>query len=104
VRFTKNLRGSRFAGFLLFAWHDGRESRQRLQYSAAVTLFYPQMRTPSQEESAMAADKQHDQSRENDEEDQDEASPEENPPPQTWKHPDDGKSLSDQDQEWPLKP
>ena len=26
------------------------------------------------------------------------------PPPQTWKHPDDGKSLSDQDQEWPLKP
>lgn len=52
----------------------------------------------------MAAEKQHDQSRENDEEDQDEASPEENPPPQTWKHPDDGKSLSDQDQEWPLKP
>ncbi|MEB0077650.1 hypothetical protein QN386_08490 [Pseudomonas sp. CCI3.2] len=27
-----------------------------------------------------------------------------NPPPQDWKHPDDGKSLSDQDVEWPLKP
>ncbi len=26
------------------------------------------------------------------------------PPPQTWKHPDDGKSLSDQDEELPLKP
>lgn len=28
----------------------------------------------------------------------------ETPPPQDWKHPDDGKSLSDQDVEWPLKP
>ena len=26
------------------------------------------------------------------------------PPPQTWKHPDDGKSLSDRDEERPLKP
>lgn len=26
------------------------------------------------------------------------------PPPQTWKHPDDGKSLSERDEEWPLKP
>ncbi|UVJ41996.1 hypothetical protein NVV94_15000 [Pseudomonas sp. LS1212] len=25
-------------------------------------------------------------------------------PPQTWKHPDDGKSLSDLDEERPLKP
>ena len=25
-------------------------------------------------------------------------------PPQTWKHPDDGKSLSEQDEELPLKP
>jgi len=28
----------------------------------------------------------------------------ETPPPQTWKHPDDGKSLSEKDQEMPLKP
>jgi len=28
----------------------------------------------------------------------------ENPPPQDWKHPDDGKSLSEQDEEFPLKP
>jgi len=27
-----------------------------------------------------------------------------NPPPQTWKHPDDGKTLSEKDQEIPLKP
>ncbi len=26
------------------------------------------------------------------------------PPPQTWKHPDDGKSLSEGDEEIPLKP
>ncbi len=26
------------------------------------------------------------------------------PPPQTWKHPDDGKSLSEEDEEIPLKP
>ncbi|WP_341964670.1 hypothetical protein [Pseudomonas sp. RC10] len=26
------------------------------------------------------------------------------PPPQTWKHPDDGKSLSEKDEEIPLKP
>ena len=26
------------------------------------------------------------------------------PPPQDWKHPDDGKSLSDRDIETPLKP
>lgn len=26
------------------------------------------------------------------------------PPPQTWKHPDDGKSLSELDEERPLKP
>lgn len=26
------------------------------------------------------------------------------PPPQTWKHPDDGKSLSEKDEETPLKP
>lgn len=26
------------------------------------------------------------------------------PPPQTWKHPDDGKSLSAEDEEVPLKP
>ena len=31
-------------------------------------------------------------------------SDDESPPPQDWKHPDDGKSLSDQDVEWPLKP
>jgi hypothetical protein len=31
-------------------------------------------------------------------------SDDEDPPPQDWKHPDDGKSLSDQDVEWPLKP
>jgi hypothetical protein len=37
-------------------------------------------------------------------EDDDEATEEENPPPQTWKHPDDGKSLSDLDEERPLKP
>jgi hypothetical protein len=41
-----------------------------------------------------------DPSREEDEE----ATEEENPPPQTWKHPDDGKSLSDLDEERPLKP
>jgi hypothetical protein len=34
----------------------------------------------------------------------DEASENENPPPQDWKHPDDGKSLSDRDEERPLKP
>ncbi|MDB6143710.1 MAG: hypothetical protein JWP80_2754 [Pseudomonas sp.] len=34
----------------------------------------------------------------------DEASEDENPPPQDWKHPDDGKSLSDRDEERPLKP
>ncbi|MDH0748519.1 hypothetical protein N5D61_19535 [Pseudomonas sp. GD03842] len=28
----------------------------------------------------------------------------ETPPPQTWKHPDDGKSLSEKDEEIPLKP
>ena len=28
----------------------------------------------------------------------------ETPPPQTWKHPDDGKSLSEKDEEKPLKP
>jgi hypothetical protein len=28
----------------------------------------------------------------------------ETPPPQTWKHPDDGKSLSEKDEEQPLKP
>lgn len=28
----------------------------------------------------------------------------ENPPPQDWKHPDDGKSLSELDEEFPLKP
>lgn len=28
----------------------------------------------------------------------------ETPPPQTWKHPDDGKSLSEKDEERPLKP
>ncbi|HEY0288901.1 MAG TPA: hypothetical protein VGC62_18145 [Pseudomonas sp.] len=28
----------------------------------------------------------------------------ETPPPQTWKHPDDGKTLSEKDQEIPLKP
>jgi len=28
----------------------------------------------------------------------------EEPPPQTWKHPDDGKSLSELDEERPLKP
>jgi hypothetical protein len=28
----------------------------------------------------------------------------ETPPPQTWKHPDDGKCLSEKDQEMPLKP
>jgi hypothetical protein len=28
----------------------------------------------------------------------------ETPPPQTWKHPDDGKSLSEEDEEIPLKP
>lgn len=33
----------------------------------------------------------------------DEQSPE-TPPPQTWKHPDDGKSLSEEDEERPLKP
>jgi len=26
------------------------------------------------------------------------------PPPQTWKHPDDGKSLSEKDEEIPVKP
>lgn len=26
------------------------------------------------------------------------------PPPQTWKHPDDGKTLSEEDEEIPLKP
>ena len=26
------------------------------------------------------------------------------PPPQTWKHPDDGKSLSELDEERPLRP
>lgn len=26
------------------------------------------------------------------------------PPPQTWRHPDDGKSLSEKDEEIPLKP
>lgn len=30
--------------------------------------------------------------------------PSEIPPPQTWKHPDDGKSLSEKDEEIPLKP
>lgn len=38
------------------------------------------------------------------EDDDEEATEQENPPPQTWKHPDDGKSLSDLDEEWPLKP
>ena len=28
----------------------------------------------------------------------------ETPPPQTWKHPDDGKTLSETDEEIPLKP
>jgi len=28
----------------------------------------------------------------------------ETPPPQTWKYPDDGKSLSEKDEERPLKP
>jgi hypothetical protein len=28
----------------------------------------------------------------------------ETPPPQTWKHPDDGKNLSEKDEEQPLKP
>jgi hypothetical protein len=28
----------------------------------------------------------------------------ETPPPQTWEHPDDGKSLSEKDEEQPLKP
>ncbi|MFW0754945.1 hypothetical protein ACN1C3_09335 [Pseudomonas sp. H11T01] len=37
-------------------------------------------------------------------EDDEEATEQENPPPQTWKHPDDGKSLSDLDEERPLKP
>lgn len=41
-----------------------------------------------------------DPSREEDEE----ATEQENPPPQTWKHPDDGKTLSEQDEERPLKP
>jgi len=30
--------------------------------------------------------------------------PDQQEPPQTWKHPDDGKSLSDRDEERPLKP
>ncbi|WP_166569480.1 hypothetical protein [Pseudomonas sp. R5(2019)] len=34
----------------------------------------------------------------------DEPADDEQEPPQTWKHPDDGKSLSDQDEERPLKP
>lgn len=37
-------------------------------------------------------------------EEDEEATEEENPPPQTWKHPDDGKSLSELDEERPLKP
>jgi hypothetical protein len=41
-----------------------------------------------------------DSSREEDED----AMAQENPPPQTWKHPDDGKTLSEQDEERPLKP
>jgi len=28
----------------------------------------------------------------------------ETPPPQTWKHPDDGKTLPEKDEEIPLKP
>lgn len=38
--------------------------------------------------------------------DQDDDIPDEdeNPPPQDWKHPDDGKSLSELDEEFPLKP
>lgn len=39
-----------------------------------------------------------------DDQEQEQASEQENPPPQTWKHPDDGKELSERDQEWPLKP
>ncbi|MNW14245.1 hypothetical protein D3C71_2124150 [compost metagenome] len=52
----------------------------------------------------MATEKQHEHNDDGDEEQPDEAAPQENPPPQTWKHPDDGKSLSDLDEEWPLKP
>lgn len=38
-------------------------------------------------------------------EEDEEATEEENPPPQTWKHPDDGKTLSEQDEkDLPLKP
>lgn len=33
-----------------------------------------------------------------------EPDPADTPPPQTWKHPDDGKTLSDTDEERPLKP
>lgn len=52
----------------------------------------------------MAIEKKREQYEDVDEEKPDEATPEENPPDPTWKHPDDGKSLSDLDQEWPLKP
>ncbi|MNT78086.1 hypothetical protein D3C72_2172860 [compost metagenome] len=52
----------------------------------------------------MATEKQHEHDDDGDEERPDEAAPQENPPPQTWKHPDDGKSLSDLDEERPLKP
>jgi hypothetical protein len=57
-----------------------------------------------QEEGSMANEKKYEQYEDSEDEKPDEATPEENPPDPTWKHPDDGKSLSDLDQEWPLKP
>lgn len=52
----------------------------------------------------MANPKPHEQDDVDDQAHEEEATEEENPPPQTWKHPDDGKELSERDQERPLKP
>ncbi|SEM53145.1 hypothetical protein SAMN04487857_102472 [Pseudomonas sp. ok272] len=52
----------------------------------------------------MATPKPHEPDDVDDQAHEEEASEEENPPSQTWKHPDDGKELSERDQERPLKP